>query len=290
MAKILGKQANIIIDMKCNSSTKTIIEKLKTSKEYEDVFITGNDTKKLDFSNSVLIVVDTHKKSYLAYPDLLDSFEKVVVIDHHRRGPEFIDNALLTYHEIYASSTSELVTEILMYLDDINLTPTEAESLYAGIVIDTKNFIFKTGVRTFEVAAYLKKFGIDLTEVKQIFQNDFETYVAKVEIVKHAEIMHGQIAISVCSEEYADMPIIAAQAADELLSISGILASFVLCKVDEVVMISGRSMGDINVQAILEKVGGGGHLTFAGAQIAGVSLEEAKETLVKSINDYYLKD
>lgn len=290
MAKILGKQANIIIDMKCNSSTKTIIEKLKTSKEYEDIFITGNDTKKLDFSNSVLIVVDTHKKSYLAYPDLLDSFEKVVVIDHHRRGPEFIDNALLTYHEIYASSTSELVTEILMYLDDINLTPTEAESLYAGIVIDTKNFIFKTGVRTFEVAAYLKKFGIDLTEVKQIFQNDFETYVAKVEIVKHAEIMHGQIAISVCSEEYADMPIIAAQAADELLSISGILASFVLCKVDEVVMISGRSMGDINVQAILEKVGGGGHLTFAGAQIAGVSLEEAKETLVKSINDYYLKD
>ncbi|MDD3303504.1 MAG: DHH family phosphoesterase [Clostridia bacterium] len=290
MAKLLGKQANIIIDTKSNSSTKAIIDKIKTAKEYEDVFITVNDTKKLDFTNSLLIVVDTHKKSYLAYPDLLDEFEKVVIVDHHRRGPEFIDNALLTYHEIYASSTSELVTEILMYLDDISLTPIEAESLYAGIVIDTKNFIFKTGVRTFEVAAYLKKFGIDLTEVKQIFQNDFETYIAKVEIVKNAEIINGQIAISVCSEEYEDMPIIAAQAADELLSISGILASFVLCKVDEVVMISGRSMGDINVQTILEKVGGGGHLTFAGAQIAGVSLEEAKETLVSSINEYYIKE
>lgn len=286
----LGKEANIVIDSKCNSSTKSIINKVKTLGGYSDVFITAQDMKKQDFTNSLLVVVDTHKKSYISNPELIDAFEKIVVIDHHRRGPEFIENALLTYHEIYASSASELVTELLMYLDNIKLTSVEAESLYAGIVIDTKNFIFKTGVRTFEVAAYLKKYGIDLTEVKQLFQNDFETYVAKVEIVKNAEIIHGQIAISTSEEEYEEMSIIAAQAADELLSISGVLASFVLCKVDNVVMISGRSMGDINVQSILEKIGGGGHLTFAGAQIAGVTVEEAKETLLNSIDEYYGKD
>ncbi len=290
IVKSLGKEANIVIDAKCNSSTKSIINKIKTISEYENVFITVSEMKKQDFTNSLLVVVDTHKKSYLTNPEVLDSFEKVVVIDHHRRGPEFIDNALLTYHEIYASSASELVTELLMYLDNIKLTSIEAESLYAGIVIDTKNFIFKTGVRTFEVAAYLKKYGIDLTEVKQLFQNDFETYVAKVEIVKNAEIVHSQIAISISEEEYDDMPIIAAQAADELLSIAGIFASFVLCKVDDVVMISGRSMGDINVQSILEKIGGGGHLSFAGAQIAGVSIEEAKKKLIESIDEYYKKD
>ena len=216
--------------------------------------------------------------------------KKIAIIDHHRKSPEFIENAILTYHEIYASSASELVAEILMYMDDIELNSIEAESLYAGIVIDTKNFMFKTGVRTFEVAAYLKRFGIDVTQVKQLFQNDLETYVAKVEIVKNAEIIRGQIAISTTEEEYNDMPIIAAQAADELLSISGVYASFVLCKVDSVIMISGRSMGDINVQSILEKIGGGGHLTFAGAQIAGVTVEEAKEQLIESINEYFGKE
>lgn len=282
-----GKNVYIVIDSKCNNSTKAVIEKVKSTKNYDDVFITKDDLKKVNQANSVLFVVDTHKKSYLAYPDLIDEFEKVIIIDHHRRGSEFIENAFLTYHEIYSSSTSELVTEILMYLDNIELLPEEAESIYAGIVIDTKNFMFKTGVRTFEVAAYLKKFGIDLTEVKQLFQSDLETYIAKVEIVKSAEIIKGKIAISLTDETYEEMPIIAAQAADELLSISGVIASFVLSRVDNVIMISGRSMGDINVQAILEKIGGGGHLTFAGAQIAGISLQEAKEKLLNSINDYF---
>lgn len=290
MASVLGKEANIIIDTKYNSSSKTIIEKLKTIPSYENALISQSELKKLDTQNAVLIVVDTHKKSYLAYPEIFEEFEKVVVIDHHRRGPEFIDNAILTYHEIYASSTAELVTEILMYIENLELNPIEAESLYAGIVVDTKNFMFKTGIRTFEVAAYLKRFGIDVTQVKQLFQNDLETYIAKVEIVKNAEIIRGQIAISTTEEEYNDMPIIAAQAADELLSISGVYASFVLCKVDNVVMISGRSMGDINVQSILEKIGGGGHLTFAGAQIAGVTIDEAKELLIKSIDEYFGKE
>lgn len=290
IAKSLEKKAKIITDLKCNSSTKSIIDKIKESSEYDDVFITSSDLKKIEVTNNdFIIVVDTHKRSYLAYPDFLDNFEKIAIIDHHRRGPEFIDNALLTYHEIYASSASELVTELLMYIENIELTPTEAECLYAGIVIDTKNFMFKTGVRTFEVAAYLKKYGIDVAEVKQLFQNDFETYIAKVDIVKNAEIIKGKIAVSTCEEKHNDMPIIAAQAADELLSISGILASFVLCKVDDVVMISGRSMGDINVQTILEKIGGGGHLTFAGAQIAGVSIEDAKQKLLDSINEYFLE-
>ena len=291
IAKLLEKNVKIVIDSKCNSSTKCIIDKIKEVEEYENVFITGSDLKKIEItSNDFIVVVDTHKKSYLAYPDFIDKFEKIAIIDHHRRGPEFIDNALLTYHEIYASSASELVTELLMYIENITLTSTEAECLYAGIVMDTKNFMFKTGVRTFEVAAFLKKYGIDVTEVKQLFQNDFETYIAKVEIVKNAEIIKGKIAVSICEDKHYDMPIIAAQAADELLSISGILASFVLCKVDDVVMISGRSMGDINVQAILEEIGGGGHLTFAGAQIAGIDIEEAKEKLLESINNYFDKE
>lgn len=290
MATMLGKEAGIMLDTKYNNSSRLVVEKMKTLPNYANAFLAANELKKIDYQNSLLIVVDTHKKSYIAYPDIYEQFEKVIVIDHHRKDPEFIDNALLTYHEIYASSASELVTEILMYMDNLELNSLEAESLYAGIVVDTKNFMFKTGVKTFEVAAYLKKFGIDVTQVKQLFQNDLATYTAKVEIVKRAEIIRGQIAISTTTDQHSDIPIIAAQAADELLSITGVYASFVLCEVENVVMISGRSMGDINVQSILEKIGGGGHLTFAGAQIAGVTIEEAKGILLNSIDEYFGKE
>jgi len=289
IAMSLNKKSYFISDNKYNNSTKTVIDRIKTSNEYEDFFVTREDIKKHDFDNSILIVLDTHKKSYLCVPDILDEFDKVVVIDHHRRGPEFIDNTMLTYHEIYASSTCELVTELLTYMENIKLTIAEAECLYAGILIDTKNFTFKTGVRTFEVAAYLKRVGFDISEVKQIFQTDFEAYLARVEIVKNAEIIDKQIAISITHETFDNMSTLVAQAADELLSISGILASFVICKIDSVVMISSRSMGDINVQAIMEKIGGGGHLTFAGAQIAGVTVEEAKVKLLEAINEYFGK-
>lgn len=286
----LGKKSYIISDNKYNNSTKLVIDRVKTSDGYDDVFIGKDELKKHDFENSLLIIVDTHKKSYTCVPDIMDNFDKIVIIDHHRRGPEFINNAMLTYHELYASSTSELVTELLMYVPNLKLTKAEAECLYAGILIDTKNFSFKTGVRTFEVAAYLKRVGLDISEVKQIFQNDFETYLAKVEIVKNAEILDKQIAISICDNVYENMPTLAAQAADELLNISGILASFVLCKIDNVIMISSRSMGDINVQAIMEKIGGGGHLTFAGAQIAGITLDEAKTKVVEAIEEYFGKE
>ncbi len=286
MAMSLGKKAKIIVDAKYNNSTKMVIDRLRSGGSYDDVFITKEETKKLDTENSLLVIVDTHKESYLAVPDVMKEFDKKVIIDHHRRGPEFIDDAILVYHEVYASSTSELVTELLIYSEEVEITPKEAEVIYAGILVDTKNFTFKTGVRTFEAAAYLRKVGLDISEVKHIFQNDFETYLAKVEIVRAAEILDSQVAISICENKYKDMAVLAAQAADELLSISGILASFVICEIDNVVMISGRSIGDINVQAILETLGGGGHLTFAGAQIAGANVEEVKETLIEAINDY----
>ena len=290
IAKTYGKEAKIVVDIKHNNSTKLVIDRLEATGDYEGVFITKDDIKKQDIENALLVVVDTHKASYLAAPDVFEEFDKVVVIDHHRRGPEFIENSILTYHEVYASSTSELVAELLMYLEDVKLTPKEAEAIFSGILIDTKNFTFKTGVRTFEVAAYLKKCGLDITEVKHLFQNDFDTYMTKVNIVKEAEIIDSKIALSVCRESHNNMAVIAAQAADELLSITGVLASFVLCEIDDVVMISGRSLGDINVQVILEKLGGGGHLTFAGAQIAGVTLDEAKERLLKVIEEYSNKD
>ncbi len=289
IARTYGKSAKIILDIKHNNSAKVVIDRLKEDAEYEDVFIGKDECKKLDTENALLVVVDTHKESYLAVPDIFGEFDKVVVIDHHRRGPEFITNAIVTYHEVYASSTAELVTELLMYLDDVKLTAKEAETIFSGILIDTKNFTFKTGVRTFEVAAYLKKMGVDMTEIKQLFQNDFETYMARVNIVKNAEIIDGKIAISCTDEQMKDISVIAAQAADELLSITGILASFVLCEMDGVVMISGRSLGDINVQLILEKLGGGGHLTFAGAQIAGVTLDEARQKLLEEIKEYFSK-
>lgn len=287
ICKHLGKNAKIIVDAKYNNSTRMVIEKLEEDSEYEGVFLTKDDLKKLDFENSLLVIVDTHKESYLAAPDIVGEFDKKVIIDHHRRGPEFIEDSILTYHEVYASSASELVTELLMYIDDIKLTSKEAEVIYAGILVDTKNFSFKTGVRTFEAAAYLRKVGLDISEVKHIFKSDFESYVAKVDTVKNAEFVDKRIAISVVTDAgNEDMAIIAAQSADELLSITGILASFVLCEIDGVIMISGRSLGDINVQAILEKMGGGGHLTFAGAQLAGVSVEEAKQKLLSVINEY----
>lgn len=291
ICKHLEKEAHIIVDSKYNNSTRLVIDRLQADGDYEDVFLTKDDLKKLDFENSLLVVVDTHKESYLAVPDIANEFDKKVIIDHHRRGPEFIEDSILTYHEVYASSTSELVTELLMYIEDIKLTSKEAEAIYAGILVDTKNFSFKTGVRTFEAAAYLRKVGLDISEVKHIFQSDFESYVAKVDTVKNAEFIDSQIAISVVADAgNEDMAIIAAQSADELLSITGILASFVLCEIEGVVMISGRSLGDINVQAILEKMGGGGHLTFAGAQMAGVTIDEAKEKLLEVVNEYLGKD
>ena len=237
---------------------------------------------------TLLIVVDTHKKTYVEEPELLNKTSKIVVIDHHRRSADFIEQSILTFQEVYASSASELVTEILQYTQhDIELSTIEAESLYAGIMMDTKNFTFKTGVRTFEAAAYLRRCGVDIIKVKKWFQSDLESYNKIAEIVKKAEIIYDTIGISTYDLAEKDANLICAKAADELLTIGNITASFVLGLLDNKVCISGRSIGDINVQMILEKLGGGGHITLAGAQLEGKTIEEAKNELIQKIQEYF---
>ena len=238
--------------------------------------------------DTLLIVVDTHKKGYVEVPELIDETDKIVIIDHHRRGEDFIENPILTFHEVYASSAAELVTEIIEYSSkNITLAQIEAESLYAGIMMDTKNFTFKTGVRTFEAAAYLRKYGIDIIRVKKWFQSDLESYNVIADIVKNAEVVNESIGISEYTEKDKNANLICAKAADELLTISNITASFVIGDMGDKICISGRSIGDINVQVILEKLGGGGHITLAGAQLEGMTLEEAKTELIIRINEYF---
>ena len=221
----------------------------------KDAYVDKNKALSLITENTLLIVTDTHKKSYVEVPELLDKTEKIVVVDHHRRGTDYIENAILTFHEAYASSAAELVTEIIEYAtNDIVLNQIEAESLYAGIMVDTKNFTFKTGVRTFEAAAYLRKYGIDIIKIKKWFQSDLESYNVIADIVKKAEIINETIGISEYEEKDKNANLICAKAADELLTISNITASFVIGNLGDKICISGRSIGDINVQIILEKL------------------------------------
>ena len=237
---------------------------------------------------TLLIVVDTHKKSYVEVPELLEKTNKIVVIDHHRRGTDFIEQSILTFQEVYASSASELVTELLQYTQiEIELATLEAEALYAGIMMDTKNFTFKTGVRTFEAAAYLRRCGVDIIRVKKWFQADLESYNKISEIIRKTDIINNAIGISIYEGEDKDVNLICAKAADELLTIGDITASFVLGTMENKICISGRSIGDINVQMILEKLGGGGHITLAGAQLEGKTIEEAKQELIEKIEEYF---
>jgi c-di-AMP phosphodiesterase-like protein len=255
-------------------------------KIYNDVLLETDDILSKMSPESLLVVVDTHKRDYVEAPELLEKTSKIVVIDHHRRSTDFINDAILTFHEVYASSTCELVTEILEYSDEnLEITQTEAECLYAGIITDTKNFSYKTGVRTFEAAAYLKKAGVDITEVKKLFENDLDTYVSISDIIRNAEIVYENVAIAICPNGLENTLQIAAQAADELLTISEIETSFVLTQLEEYVNISGRSNGKVNVQVILEKLGGGGHMTMAGAQVQNVSIDKAKEMLIKVLEE-----
>ena len=285
MAVSLGKETYIVTNPEA-TSIKTFMDSIQD--EYKDVFITKDIALSKIDSNALLIVVDTHKKTYVEEPELLNKTSKIVVIDHHRRSADFIEQSILTFQEVYASSASELVTEILQYTQhDIELSTIEAESLYAGIMMDTKNFTFKTGVRTFEAAAYLRRCGVDIIKVKKWFQSDLESYNKIAEIVKKAEIIYDTIGISTYDLAEKDANLICAKAADELLTIGNITASFVLGILDNKVCISGRSIGDINVQMILEKLGGGGHITLAGAQLEGKTIEEAKIELIQKIQEYF---
>ena len=287
IAKFLEQEVYIVNETN-GTSLDNFINDLKENEEYKDVLIDKSTALNKINQDSLLVVVDTDKRNYVEVPELLEKTDKIVVIDHHRRGTDYIENAILTFHEVYASSACELVTELIEYSEnDIKLTTFEVEALYAGIMMDTKNFTFKTGVRTFEAAAYLRKCGVDIIKVKKWFQSDLETYNKISEIVAKSEIIDGNIAISIYDKEDADANITCAKAADELLTISNITASFVIGKMGEQICISGRSIGDINVQLILEKLGGGGHITVAGAQIEGMTVEEVKQELINRINEYF---
>ncbi|MGN1310808.1 MAG: DHH family phosphoesterase [Clostridia bacterium] len=287
LAKELGKEA-FIVNNSNGLAVENFVTTLKKQEEYKNVIIDKSTALSKISSETLLIVVDTHKRGYSEVPELIDKTEKIVIIDHHRRGEDFIENAMLTFHEVYASSAAELVTEIIEYSSkNINLSQIEAESLYAGIMMDTKNFTFKTGVRTFEAAAYLRKYGIDIIRVKKWFQSDLESYTVIADIVKKAEIVNDTIGISTYEEKDKNANLICAKAADELLTISNITASFVIGDMGDKICISGRSIGDINVQVILEKLGGGGHITLAGAQLENMTIEEAKTELIIRINEYF---
>ena len=285
LAKSLEKNAYIVTS---NTSTlKNFRESLKEEPEYEDVIISKEVAEENIDDDTLLVVVDTHKVNYVE-SQVLKKANKIVIIDHHRRSADYIENATLTFQEVYASSAAELVTELLQYTEvNVVLKKIEAEALYAGIMMDTKSFTFKTGVRTFEAAAYLRKCGVDIIRVKKWFQSDLEAFNKIADIVKKAEIVNDSIAISMCDEQSKDITVLCAKAADELLTISDVTASFVLGNSGEKICISGRSIGDINVQVILEKLGGGGHITLAGAQMENVTMEEAKQELIIRINEYF---
>lgn len=286
-AKTVGKPAKIINNT-YGATLQDFMEEVHKQEEYKNVIINNNQAISEITDNTLLVIVDTNKGSHVEVPELLEKTNKIVVIDHHRRSTDYIENATLTFHEVYASSASELVTELLQYTtNETNLTTFEAESLYGGIMVDTKNFTFKTGVRTFEAAAYLRKNNVDILRVKKWFQSDLESYNMIADVVKNAEIVRDTIGISIYNKEDENTNLICAKSADELLTINNITTSFVLGIQKNKVCISGRSIGDINVQLILEKLGGGGHIGVAGAQLEGVTLEEAKDLLIEKIDEYF---
>lgn len=287
LAKTLDTNA-YIVSSEDVPALKAFNKELDKDSEYEDIIINKEVAMENVDEDTLLVVVDTHKVNYVDAPELLKEVKKIVIVDHHRRSADYIENATLMFQEVYASSAAELVTELLQYAEaKVNLKTIEAESLYAGIMMDTKNFTFKTGVRTFEAAAYLRRCGVDIIRVKKWFQSDLNSFNTIADIVKTADIVNDTIAISIYDKTSKEASLICAKAADELLTISDITASFVLGNTGEKICISGRSIGDINVQVILEKLGGGGHITLAGAQVEGMTIEETKQELINRINEYF---
>ena len=285
MAMLYGKKAYIIIAEQLGA-TKRLIDELKKEEAYQEVFITEQAALQMTYKDPLLVVVDTHNPAYVEAAKLVNDIENIVLIDHHRRGENYIEKPVLTYHEPYASSACEMVTEVFQYIKDgAKLSPKEAQAVYAGMVLDTKNFTMRTGVRTFEAASFLRRMGVDTINVKRMFQNDMSIYVKRAKIVSNAENYLGKIAISYWDEAEDGANIIASQAADEMLNITEIKASFVLCRTEDGVTISGRSLGEYNVQRVMEKIGGGGHMTIAGAQLKGKNVNEALEILKHAIDE-----
>ncbi|HMM32252.1 MAG TPA: DHH family phosphoesterase [Clostridia bacterium] len=285
-ALVVGCKPYFVLD-EGNTMIESVLNDMRENQLYRDCIKSPEQAEAIMRANSTAIVVDTQRLSSLIAPSLYGRTAKTVVIDHHRRPVDAITNPTLHYLDAAASSVCEIVAEILQYFDD-NIRPTtfECGTMLAGITLDTKHFAFNTGARTFEAAAFLRKNGADNSMVKLMFQDDMKTYQSRAQVVEGALVMERGIAISACPSDMENASLIAAQAADELISIKGIRASFVLARKEDAVLVSGRSLGDINVQVILEALGGGGHLTVAGAQLHGVTMDEAVKRLTSSIYDY----
>ena len=285
MCRKKGKKAYIVLDLEHNVSEKLIAE-IREVPEYRDVFISGQEAMLHCDNHSTLVVVDTNRPDQVEYKPLLEAIPKVCVVDHHRRAADYINPVVVNLHEPYASSAAELVTELLQYsVEKADVHPIEAKSLMAGIFLDTKSFNVRTGQRTFEAAAALRQWGADTVEVKKLLQNDFQDTMAKYQIIKSSRLYRQEIAIAALNSGTSRT--LAAQAADELLNISGITASFVLYPGGEQVIVSARSIGDANVQMILEPLGGGGNTATAGAQIPDTNVKDVLDKLVASIDQFY---
>lgn len=285
-AKSLNKKAHIVVNNP-TMSVRPIIQSFQDNPDYDEhMFIDSDEARGIVDANTVVVVVDTNKPSYTECEDLLHMTKTIVVLDHHRQGSEVIQNAVLSYIEPYASSACEMVAEILQYFsDDIRIYNIEADALYSGIIIDTNNFTSKTGVRTFEAAAFLRRCGADVTRVRKMFRDDVKSYRAKAEAIRHVETYRGSFALAVCPSEGIDSPtVVASQAANELLNVDSIKATFVLTDYQNKIYISARAIDEVNVQLIMERLGGGGHINMAGAQLTGVTVEEAIATLKDTID------
>ena len=290
ICKALKKETYIVLD-DVNESIEEFINRLETQEYYQDLFISKEDALKECNRNTLVVVVDTHRPSYTECEELLSLTKKVAVIDHHRKGVEFIQDTVLSFHEIYVSSTCEMVTEVVQYLeDDVKINKLTAEGLLAGICLDTKFFAFKTGVRTFEASSYLKKAGADTTEVKKLFRTDVKDFKTKAEIIGNTKIISNRICISFTKKQIENINVVIAQAADELLNVKNIEASFILGEKNGTIFISARSLGKINVHVLMEKLGGGGHIDIAGAQLEGVSIEEAYKKVHDIIDEYLMEE
>jgi len=285
--KSLHKPGYIILTPEQSPSVDSLVELLLSDEEMKKDFIGEKEALEKITKKTLLVVLDTHRPSLIMSEKVLEKAERVVVIDHHRRGEEFIDKALLVYLEPYASSTSEMVTELIQYMgDDIKITSLAATAMLSGIAVDTRNFAFKTGVRTFEAASFLRRAGADPIVVYKLFQEEADAVLWRAKVIKRAEEFVEHVVISYYDEEPPNPTLAAAQAANSLIGLKGIFASFVLVPMGDKISISGRSLGNINVQRILEKLGGGGHMTVAGAQLSGISMDDALEKLKQAVKDY----
>ena len=286
--KVMNKKAYIVVN-RAQTLAGQVVASMEEKAGGQQVFLSPQEALSMVGPHALLIVVDTHTPDFIESPELLNAVPRVVVIDHHRMMVHHIENALIFYHEPYASSASEMVAELVQYIGENCLDRTEAEALLSGIMLDTKNFVLRTGVRTFEATAYLRRRGADTVRVKRMFSDSIDAYKEKYRIVSSAEVVN-QCAIASTEQDSANIRVTAAQAADELLSIKGVAASFVLFPTGNTVNISARSLGDINVQLIMETLGGGGHFTMAGAQLADVTVKRARELLSDAIRGFMEKN